>query len=285
MFAFRYTPFANSYTLNMAKALINNEHLGEGKATDFLAVSFSAPDYIGHEFGPNSVEIEDCYLRLDRDLADFFQHLDLKYGKNNYVVFLTADHGVLQVPAYLRERKIPAGSYSVRELKSEINKAMEARFGVKALVQQIENCQLYLNAAAIRESGTDENALTKELINWLQAQSFVSRAFELDKNLQTTMPAPLRESFVNAYNSQRSGKIQFVPKNNFIDRVKSGTTHGNWNPYDSHIPLVWMGWGIKKGRTYRETYMTDIAATLAALLRIQMPNGCIGKPIVELLQP
>ena len=129
--SFKTTPFANSYTFDFAKAAIDNESLGKNTVTDFLAISISSTDYIGHSFGPNSIEIEDTYLRLDKDIADFIQYLDLKVGKGNYLFFLTADHGVAHIPAFLVEHKIPGGSFSENDLSIELNEAIEKGFGLK----------------------------------------------------------------------------------------------------------------------------------------------------------
>lgn len=282
--SFKTTPFANSFTFDFAKAVIENEGMGKNKVTDFLTVSISSTDYIGHTFGPNSVEIEDTYLRLDKDIADFLQYLDTKLGKGNYMLFLTADHGVAHIPGFLAEHKIPAGTFNEDDLAKELNQTIETVFGLQHIVQSLQNYQVYLNIPEIVKQGKDADEVKKLVINTLKQKPFIINAFSTDKIEQTTIQQPQKQMLINGYNPKRSGDIEFTFKPAYFDGGKKGTTHGLWNPYDAHIPLLWYGWRVKHGKTNRETYMTDISATLAALLQIQMPNGCIGHVITELIQ-
>ena len=282
--SFKFTPFANSFTFEFAKSAIDNESMGKSAATDFLTVSISSTDYIGHSFGPNSVEIEDTYLRLDRDIADFLLYLDNAVGKGNYLFFLTADHGVAHIPGFLAEHKIPGGNFSEKELTDDLNRVVENTFGLKNIVQNLQNYQVYLNNSEIRKQGKDPAAVRDLVIQALKQKDFIINAFATDAIEQTTLPQPQKQMLVNGYNPKRSGDIQFTFKAGYFDGGKKGTTHGLWNPYDSHIPLLWFGWNIKPGKTNRETYMTDISTTLAALLEIQMPSGCVGKVITELVK-
>ena len=282
--AFRTTPYANSFTFNFAENAIENEKLGENTVTDFLTVSISSTDYIGHSFGPNSIEIEDTYLRLDKDIADFLQYLDKKLGKGNYLTFLTADHGVAHIPAFLAEHKIPAGTFSEEEFSKEINQEIEIKFDLKKVVQSVQNYQVYLNFNEIEKQGKDKAAIVNTVIKLLKQKPYIINAFETEKIMQTALAEPQRSLMVNGYNPKRSGDIQFTFKPGYFDGGKKGTTHGLWNPYDAHIPLLFFGWHVKQGSTKRETYMTDIAATLAAMLQVQMPNGCVGKVITEVIK-
>lgn len=282
--AFRTTPFANTFTFDFAKAAIENEALGKNTVTDFLAISISSTDYIGHNFGPNSVEVEDMYLRLDKDVAEFLLYLDSKLGKGNYTVFLSADHAVAHIPAFLAEHKIPGGNFEDGDIRKELNQMIETDFGVKNVVQSLQNYQVYLNTNELEKQGKDVAAVKKAAIKILQAKPFIITAFETDKLATTTLPEPQKTMLTNGYNTKRSGDIQFTIKAGYFDGGKKGTTHGAWNPYDAHIPCVFFGWGVKPGKIYRETYMTDIAPTLAAMLQIQMPNGNVGKVITELVK-
>ena len=280
--AFRTTPFGNTFTLDFAKSAIFNESLGKNSVPDFLCVSISSTDYIGHTFGTNSVEIEDTYLRLDKDIADFLDYLDASVGKGNYLLFLTADHGAAHIPAFLNEHHIPGGVFSDEDLAKELNVAVEQKFGVSKAVKVVMNYQVYLNDDAIAE-GNHSDSIKNLVIKILKQKDFVVTAVETEKIATATLPEPQKTMMSNGYNPQRSGDIQFTLKPEYMDYGKKGTTHGLWNPYDSHIPLIWFGYGIKQGKTNRETYMTDISATLAALLNIQMPNGCVGKVITEVM--
>jgi len=276
---FRYTPFANTYTLQTAKAAIEGEKLGLGSATDFLAISFSSTDYAGHSFGPNSVELEDMYLRLDRDMADFLKYLDTKIGKGQYLLFFTADHGVAHIPGFATENKMPAGAIDDANIRAQINMRVQKRFSVVNAVEAVINYQLYLNDAAL--AGANREEIKSFIIADLLAFPNITAAFDLENVSAAPIPEKVRNMVVNGYNQKRSGDIQFIFNPQWFDGGQTGTTHGVWNPYDSHIPLLWFGWNIKPGKSYREVYMTDIAPTLAALLKVQMPNTSIGNVIEE----
>jgi predicted AlkP superfamily pyrophosphatase or phosphodiesterase len=281
----RSTPYGNSMTLDLAKAAVESEALGKGPVTDFLAVSLSSTDYIGHQFGPNSVEVEDTYLRLDKDLAAFFTYLDAKLGKGNYTVFLTADHGAAHNPNFLLDNKIPAGMWNEGITRTGLNKMLEDKYKQKNLVLSFNNYQVNFNNAVITNENINREALKQDCINYLQKQPEIAYAVDMQKVQSSTIPEDLRSRIQNGYNAERSGAIQIILKPGWYSgHGATGTTHGTWNPYDAHIPLVFMGWGIKHGSLVRETYMTDIAATVAALLHVQAPNGNIGHPIGEVLK-
>jgi predicted AlkP superfamily pyrophosphatase or phosphodiesterase len=277
----RYTPSGNTLMVEMAKAAVEGEGLGQMGNTDFLALSFSTPDYIGHTFGPNSVEVEDNYLRLDNDLTTLLNYLDNKIGKEQYTIFLTADHGAANAPGFLKENKLPSGTLTDKTILTGLNDLINKRFSIKNAVESIINYQVYLSRN-IPEA--DEQKVKKAVIDQLMTYAAISAAFELQNLQQTALPANAKNVFINGYNQKLSGDIQFVFKPGYLNGSEKGTSHGLWNPYDSHIPLLWFGWGIKKGKTNRETYMTDIAATLAAMLHIQMPSGNIGKVIEEVIK-
>jgi predicted AlkP superfamily pyrophosphatase or phosphodiesterase len=281
--AIEATPFGNTITLEMAKATIQNEQMGTDSVTDFLAVSLSSPDYIGHTFGPNSIEAEDNYLRLDKDLADFLNYLDSKIGKNQYLVFLSADHGVTQPPSFMQSHKIPAGSYDPEKLTTDLNTLLQDRFKTPDLVVAIMNEQVFLNRPAIAKAKYTESDVCNVITSYLEKQPFVSRAIELKNAENATLNRTIKDKITNGYYPQRSGDVQIISKPQWIEGfATSGTTHGTWFPYDAHIPLIFYGWKIKQGKTSRETSMADIAPTLAALLHIQQPSGCIGKTIGEI---
>jgi predicted AlkP superfamily pyrophosphatase or phosphodiesterase len=281
---FKFTPYATTFTFDFAKEAILNEKLGAGNVTDFLTVSISSTDYMGHTFGPNSIEAEDTYLRLDKDIADFLHYLDTKMGKDNYLVFLSADHGVAHIPSYLTEHKIPAGVFSESVLATEINKTIEDSCSIKKAIVSIQNYQVYVDKKAIEAQGKNTDAIVQSIIKMLKEKPYITNAFETEKISTTTIAEPMKAMLINGYSMSRSGDIQFLIKPGYFDGAKTGTTHGLWNPYDAHIPLLFYGWGIKSGKTNRETYMTDIAPTIAALLHIQMPSGCVGKVLVEVIK-
>jgi len=279
--AFKYTPFANTFTFDMAKQAIDNEKLGMRNVTDLLAVSISSTDYIGHSFGPNSMEVEDTYLRLDIDLADFLQYLDNKLGEGNYLLFLTADHGVSHVPDFLKEHKIPSGTYSAGDLVKELVNMVDEKFSIKNVLRSFENNQLYLNNNAIKNAGKSVLEIQNALIDFLKSKPFIANAFSTENLGAESIQETIKQRLINGYNPKRSGQIAFLIKPGYLEGQGLGTTHGTWNPYDAHIPLLWFGYQVKPGKLNREVYMTDIAPTIAAILGIQMPSGSVGKVIEE----
>ena len=281
---FKYTPYAATFTFDFAEAAIANEKLGSGNATDFLTISVSSTDYMGHSFGPNSIEAEDTYLRLDKDIAKFLNDLDIKFGKNNYLVFLSADHGAAHVPAFLKEHKIDAGVFSDIAINQQLNKTIEENFNVKNAIPSVQNYQVYIDVKMLMENGKDVAAIKDAIIQNLKSMPFITNAFETEKLSTITLAEPLKTMITNGYTPTRSGNIQFIVKPGYFDGGTKGTTHGLWNPYDAHIPLLFYGWNIKPGKTNRETYMTDIAPTLAAMLHIQMPSGSVGKVLAEVVK-
>ncbi|HVT85311.1 MAG TPA: alkaline phosphatase PafA [Chitinophagaceae bacterium] len=277
------TPYGNTFTVEMAKAAIINEQLGADDITDMLTISFSSPDYIGHTFGPNSIEQEDDYLRLDKDLGNLFDFLDSKVGKDQYTVFLTADHGVAHVPGFMEQYKIPAGSFNMAATIKALNELLHNKYGKDNLIAgSFNEFQMTLNHQAIESAKLDADDIKKTIVDYLMVQPGVSRAFALDKIELVPLNSRIKEMIVNGYFPKRSGDIELILDPQWLSGFASaGTSHGMWNPYDSHIPLLWYGWGIKHGQVNRETYMTDITATVAAMLHIQMPSGCIGHVIAE----
>lgn len=280
--ALKSSPAGNTITLAAAKACLEGEALGLGNTSDFLCVSLSSTDYVGHQFAPNSLEIEDTYLRLDQELAAFLTYLDQKLGKGNYLLFLTADHGAAHNSQFLMDRNVPAG-YVSKDLGKEANAYLKSAIGADSVVASFSNYQFYFNDSQIVKANYDKTQVRSVLVNWLKSKPEIAFVIEFDHMERCLLPEPIYSSVINGYNKARSGSIQIIPNPGWFEgEGKTGTTHGTWNPYDAHIPLLWYGWHIPKGATSQLVNMTDISATLAALLHIQMPNGCIGKPIVEI---
>jgi predicted AlkP superfamily pyrophosphatase or phosphodiesterase len=279
------TPMGNTLTSEFAKAVISNEQLGADAITDMITISYSSPDYIGHSFGPNSMEEEDNFLRLDKELGNLLDYLDAKVGKNQYTFFLSADHGVAHIPEFLKENKMPGGRLMMSDMMKNLNKSLNEVFAISNMVLSDDNYQIHLNNRAIDSAKIEKKWVTDHILQFLEKQPAIARAFPLDQLNTVPLPATIRTMLNNGYYPSRNGDIQMILKPGYMDAwSNTGTTHGLWNPYDSHIPLLWYGWGIKQGKTNREIYMTDIAATLAAMLHIQMPNGCVGHAIPEVMK-
>lgn len=281
----RNTPYGNSITLDMAKEALDREQLGKHTVTDFLAISLSSTDYIGHQFGPNSVEVEDTYLRLDRDLAAFFIYLDKQIGKGNYTVFLTADHGAAHNPQLLMDKNIPAGFLDGKQALKDLNTLLETKYGVPSLVLSFINYQVNLNNILISKNNLKEDEIIVDCIRFLKTWPGISYVINMKDAQATTMPDVLRQRIENGYHSERCGAIEIVTKPGWYQWYgNTGTTHGSPYPYDTHIPLLFMGWGVNQGKSNKQHYMTDITPTISALLRIQAPSGSVGKVITDVLK-
>lgn len=280
----RTTPAGNTLTAEFAKAAVLSEGLGKDAITDFLAVSFSSTDYIGHQYGPNSIENEDDYLRLDKEFEAFFNFLDKQVGKGQYTVFLTADHAAAHVPGFLNEHHMDGGNFSNSTAVKTMNKELKAKLGYDSLIYGMFNYQVHINHRIAEKNGVSKDSLKQWIIDYMRKQPFIANAFDIQKTAMQPMSDRIKMVVSNGYYFGRSGDVEVIFKPAIMDHGNTGTTHGSWNPYDSHIPFVLMGWGIKHGQTFRETYMTDIAATITSLLHIQMPNGCVGKAVEEAIQ-
>lgn len=281
----RYMPWGNTMTFKAAKACIKGAQMGQDDITDFLCVTLSTPDYAGHNYGPDAVEMEDMYLRLDKELGEMLAYLDKNIGKDNYTVFLTADHGAAHNAGYMQQMKIPAGSETQAEASDRLNEYLKEKTGFDSLVMSLYNYQVYLNHKVIDIKDADKEEVKAHIASWLHKQDGVAFVVDLEELDDAVVPEPIRTMIVNGYNYQRSGSMQIIMQPGWYSgHSKTGTTHGTWNPYDTHIPLLWYGKGVSKGQTYRTVNMTDIAPTLAALLHIQMPNGCTGHVITEVLE-
>lgn len=281
----RTTPFGNTLTLDFARAAVVGYGLGHGQATDFLTINCASTDYVGHKYGPNSMEVEDTYLRLDRDLDAFFTFLDQTIGKGNWMVFLTADHGVAHNIGFMQAQRLPASAWDGSKVLKELNTRLQGIFGVDGLVRSVLNYQFNLDQKKITDQKLDPGQIMNSALDFLQKQPGILYAIDLAKSQSASVPEPIKTMVTNGYYAARCGQIQVILDAGWFEgEGRTGTTHGSWNPYDAHIPLLFIGWHIRPGSDFLPYYMTDIAPTVAALLHIQMPNGSIGNPIPALLR-
>ncbi|MBR5929745.1 MAG: alkaline phosphatase family protein [Prevotella sp.] len=280
----QFEPYGNEITVGMAKAAVRNERLGQGKKTDMLTLSFSCPDVVGHGFGTHHEKTHAQYVELDKQLADFFNFLDSEVGKGNYLVFLAADHGAANSVVQNQRHNIPSGPFNEGQEVKNLNAMLEEMSGMTDLVSRIMDYKVVLNHEKIANAHLDISKIKTAVINYFKPKKEVAYCFDLEKINDASVPAIIREKAVNGYNQQRGGDIQIILKPAYYavwDGIGEGTTHGCWNPYDCHIPFLLMGWGVEHGSTQAECHITDIAATVCALIHVQMPNGCIGKAVTQ----
>ncbi len=278
----RSTPFGNALTTEFALAALEAEKLGIDNITDFLAISYSSTDYVGHKYGVNSKEIQDTYLRLDLDLERLLNNLDKSVGAGEYTLFLTADHGAIDVAAYLKDQKIPADYMDWAKINQEFRQFLQFTYGTTDLIKNFSNNQFFLDHQLVKSLDLDlrqvQETLAKELLNYKGIDQTYT-AYQMWQNQYTEgLPSVLQ----NGYNQKRSGDILVVLAPGTVTSM-TGSTHGSPQIYDTHVPLLFYGKGIKRGSTSKRTEIPDIAPTLASLLGIAFPNGTTGTPIVDVL--
>jgi predicted AlkP superfamily pyrophosphatase or phosphodiesterase len=277
-------PAGNTFTADFAKAAIIGENLGKSQYTDFLAVSFSSTDYIGHKYGVSAIETEDTYLRLDKDLADFFQFLDKQVGKNNYTLFLTADHAAVHAPSYLQSLKIPAHYLNITAFREFILKTTKKYFNSEELIENVSNYQIFLNKEKVESLGFDVNTVAQKLADEVVNFDEIYKAVTA-RTLQTThFSSGILNSLQNGYNQKLSGDVFMIPNPATLMRGRTGTSHGSGYSYDTHVPVIFYGNGINQGSTSKRYNITDIAPTIANFLNIEAPNGTNGVVIDEVLK-
>jgi predicted AlkP superfamily pyrophosphatase or phosphodiesterase len=278
------SPFGNSIVTDFAIAAIEEEQLGKDASTDVLAISFSSTDYIGHNFGVNSKEIQDTYLRLDKDLERLFKALDTKVGQGQYTVFLTADHGAIHVPAYLSTHQIPSGYLDAKARKTAFLNFLKTTYGTVDILENISNNQVFLNHAKIKALGLELEAVQNAILNEQLKYAHVSKAYTAKTMASAAFTEGIEALLQKGYHQKRSGDVLLVNAPAYIRYPKKGSTHGSGLNYDTHVPLLFFGNGISKGSTYKKTEITDIAPTISALLGISFPNFTTGQPLEFILK-
>jgi arylsulfatase A-like enzyme len=281
----RRTPMGNTYTLEFVKAAIESERLGEGAETDFLAFSLSSTDYVGHQFGINALETEDTYLRLDRELADLIDFIDKKLGRDNYVLFLTADHGACANPEFNADHQIPSGNVDESLIRDSLKVFFQRQFGDSSLLLNADATGIFLNRSVMEIKKLDPEKVESLCSHYVLQFDGVSSAWtgtELSRSLQRDGIARLVQ---RGFNFQRSADVCIQLQPGWIDWFrKTGTTHGTSYAYDTHVPVLFFGAGISPGATFLPVSVCDIAPTIASLLHIQEPSGTVGKPILPVLE-
>ena len=278
------TAFGNTILADLAIATMEGEEMGQDDITDFLALSFSSTDYIGHGFGPRSVEVQDTYIKLDKEIGRLFKHLDEKVGKGNYLIFVTSDHGCAEVPEYLQANKIPADHYDGKAYVKNMSNALNQKFGAGEWIEDFSNEQFFLNHELIAEKNIDLDAIRKFMVNEALKLEGVAEAYSASDMQSTEFTNHKAAALQMGYNFKRSGDVLLILEPGWFYQTRSTTTHGTGYAYDTHVPLIWYGSGIKSGKSYKRQNIDDIAVTLAHILGTSLPNGATGEPIEEVLE-
>lgn len=277
------TPFGNELVLELALAAIEGESLGQNDVTDLLAVSFSSPDHAGHQYGPASIEVQDIYLRLDRQIAELLQYLDEQFGKDNVLVFLTSDHGAGHVPAYLRDEGMPAGNFDNSGTADTIREYLTETYG-EDLLKSFSNQQVFLDRERIKESGESLKEVQEDLAQFMLGIEGVAGALPAHALHFNQFTDGLQWKIQRGYNQKRSGDVVTWLEPQWMPTGSTGTTHGSPYSYDTRAPMIWYGWNIPEGRSTQPVYISDIASTLAVFLNTAYPNGNTGNPMNEYMK-
>lgn len=286
---FTFTPFANTYLADFAIEALSKEKLGQGKETDFLCISFSSTDILGHSFGPNAIEIEDMYIRLDLEIAKILDELEQKIGKENFVFFITADHAVVPVPQKLVDQQLPGGYLNWKPLLVTLRKEVVAKFGID-FISSRQNSNIYF----------DRDLLNSKKIKLEEAQEFVKSKVKNWENVKAVYTASelersaadfeWRDMVRRGYRYHESGDVIYILEPGYISQwgeapqAHKGTTHGSSFNYDTHVPLIWYGAQIPAQEVLRRINITDITATLVPILQLQKPSATTGELILELFK-
>jgi predicted AlkP superfamily pyrophosphatase or phosphodiesterase len=278
------TPYGNNIVADFAIEALKNEFMGKDDITDFLAISFSSTDYIGHKYSVNSVEVEDTYLRLDQDIERLLKELDKEVGAGNYTVFLTADHGAVHNPAFLTDQGINAGYFDGRAFEKELGKVLDSAYNSTKLIEDVSNGQIFFDHRETARLNINEielqNFIAVRLVNFPQIYKWFTR----NAMLNNTFSDGVGKLVQNGFHAKRSGDVIYTLEPAVISYGGKGSTHGSAQNYDTHVPLLFYGYGINKGSTFKRTQIIDIAPTISSLLGISFPNAATGNPIVEVLK-
>lgn len=279
----KYTPFGNTYTKDFAISTIVNDSLGKDDNTDVLMVTFSATEFIGQNFGPESIELMDAFIRLDEDLAHFLSFLDQELGKQNVMVFLTSDHGVAQNPEYLADKGIPVGYFSQNSALSLLKSYLNAVYGRGDWIKMYYAQQLYLNRDLIEDSKYNLADVQQKVAQFMLQMTGVANTITATTLQTAYFPDGVFSKIQRSFNQKRSGDVLINLDPGWIEKNGTTTTHNSAYSYDTHVPLVWYGWKVKRSTIFEPVDMVDIAPTISYFLNIASPNATVGKPIIGLV--
>jgi predicted AlkP superfamily pyrophosphatase or phosphodiesterase len=281
---FQYTPFANDYLVDFAKAAVEGEQLGADDTTDLLTVSFSSNDLIGHAYGPYSQEVQDITLRTDRTLAEFFNYLDRKIGLDRVLIALTADHGVAPVPAHAQQFGL-GGTVEPKSVIEAVQNALNKSFGEEKWILDFYNGNVYFDEAAIERRKLNVEEVERVASQAVVKIEGVAECFTRSQILSGRLPQTrISRSVANGFHSHRNGNLVVVPQPFFFIAEGITTTHGAPYTYDTHVPLIFYGAGIAPGTYHSDASPADIAPTLATLLKIEIPSNCMGRILSEAIK-
>ncbi|MCL5744684.1 MAG: alkaline phosphatase family protein [Acidobacteria bacterium] len=277
------SPFGNDLVEALAERAIEAEQLGRHAVPDLLTVSFSSNDLVGHQAGPDSREVRDMSIRTDRLLGKFLQFVDAKVGLANTVVVLIGDHGVAPLPELNQSRKMPGGRLPAKAVPAAIQARLSQKYGEGTWISRVDFCSVYLNRDFIRQKNLDEGEVERTAADAARGVAHVARVYTGEQFLSGQTPGdPIGLRVFNGFYPPRAADLFIVPDPYWMIST-TGTTHGNVFGYDTHVPVIFMGFGIKPGRYDGNIAPNDIAPTLATLLSVETPSGSVGRVLAEAL--
>jgi predicted AlkP superfamily pyrophosphatase or phosphodiesterase len=276
------TPFGITLTKDFALAAIIDEQLGVDDFTDYLSIGFASTSRISESCGPNSIELEDLYLRLDAELEHLLQFLDDQFGKHNVLVYVTSDHGTSYNPEDLQAMRIPAGVFNAERAVMLLGTYLNALYDKGKWISEYYNKQIYLNHRLIEDANMKISDMQDVVAQFMIQFTGVSNAVTGITLEQTHFNDGVFAFMQNSFNQKRSGDVMINLDPGWIEKGDYIASANSANNYDVHVPLIWYGWKIKRERISRTIYMEDVAPTIANFLNIPFPNGCTGSVISEL---
>jgi predicted AlkP superfamily pyrophosphatase or phosphodiesterase len=279
----RVSPYGNDLLVDLAERAIEKEDMGKDDITDFLAISFSSTDYIGHTFGPRSIEIQDTYLRLDQTIANFLAHLDKTVGKNNYLVFLTADHAGAENVTHLKDNNYQVNNIYYKTVESDLKDFSKATFG-EDLILKYDSFNVFFDKEMIRSKGLNLTDVKQSFKDYLYTKEYVKRVYTEEEILTSSSNDELLVAISKGYDPTQNGELYFVYKPGYVEYSATGTTHGSPYTYDTHVPIIFYGWNIPKGESHDKKVITQIAPTISQLLKITLPNSTSSEVLSEVFK-
>jgi predicted AlkP superfamily pyrophosphatase or phosphodiesterase len=278
----RVTPFGNSLLAEFAMKTIEKEELGKDDSTDFLTISFSSPDYVGHILGPRSMELQDTYLRLDQTIAEFLTYLDKTVGKDNYLLFLTADHAGAENTSYLKDNKYNVNNIEPKEIRKVLKKHSVDTFG-EDLILNYSSFNLFFNKEIIKAKGLELSKVKQSFKDFMMTQEQVKRVYTEEEILASTGNDYYLNFIAKGFDPTQNGDLIILDKPGYIEYGTTGTSHGTTFTYDTHVPLLFYGWHVKHGESFNKKEITQIAPTIAQKIKIPFPNGTEANVLEEIL--
>ena len=282
-YAFAASPYGNTYLRMLAEKVLTEEKLGQDEHTDLLAISFSSTDMVGHAFGPQSIEMEDTYLRFDREVALLLNMLDEQVGAGNYTLFFTADHAAAQVPAFLKDQNIPAGTLNSISFRKQLSAYLNKKLGSGNWIRNYSNQQVFLNHDFLDQKGINAEVVVDQIRAFALNHEAVSGVYSKDE-LRAPIPSNRFTTLAqNGWNQSRSGDVLIQYKPGWIAFRDRGTTHGSSYNYDTHVPILFYGYGVTHGESIQPVDITQIVPTICLISSIAFPDASDIRPISGVL--